>query len=146
MIMPRSAPSVLDLICNCWISRAIQRQPKPSQTLLCCIPHPCSIFHCWKGHSPSPICETQPLGAGLESNLCGTKLIWPGIVLCESKQHGNGSSPYAQARSLYPQNMVSMSKLPTGNNPWHLVSPELCLGVICTVLLGMSQNHARGSN
>lgn len=136
----------LDLICNCWISWAIQRQPTPSQMLLCCIPQQCSIFHCrWQGHPRSPVCKMQPWGAGLESNLCGTKLIWPGIVLGESKQHGNGSSPYAQARFLYPQNMVPVSKLPTGNNPWHLLSPELRLGVVWAVLLGMGQNHARGS-
>ena len=136
----------LDLICNCWISWATQWQPKTSQLWLCCIPQQCSIFRCcWKLQSWSPICKTQPLGVELENNLCGTKLIWLGIALCESKQRGNGSPPYAQAHSLYPQNMVPMSRLPTGNNPWHLVPPELCLGVVWAVLLGMGQNHAKGS-
>lgn len=84
---PEVSHLFLDLICNCWISWAIQGQPKTSQMLLCCIPQQCSIFHgYWKGHSQPPTCKTQPLGAGLESNLYGNKSIWPEIVLCEAKQ------------------------------------------------------------
>lgn len=53
---------------------------------------------------------------------------------------------YVQTLPPYPQNMVPMSKLPEGNNPWHQLSSDLCLGVVWAVQLGMGHFHARDSS
>lgn len=73
-----------------------------------------------------------------------TEQTWGCSLRVQAAWHVSPS--YVQTLPPYPQNTVPMSKLPDGNNPWHQLSSELCLGVVWAVLLGMGQFHPRDSS